>query len=52
MLQACNVPQIYFVKYAKALFTTPNILQNVPDFPSHRILRRMHEALNIGKKDN
>jgi hypothetical protein len=30
-----------------ALFTSPNILQNVSDSPSHRILRHMYRILNI-----
>jgi len=37
-------------RMALALFTSLNILQNVTDSPSHRILRHMHEALNIDKK--
>jgi hypothetical protein len=30
-------------------FKLPKILQ---DFPSHRIFRRMHGILNVGKKNN
>jgi len=39
-------------RFQMALFTFPNILQNVLDPPSHQILRYMHEALNIGNKEN
>ena len=34
----------------RALFTSPNVMQNVLDFWSHRILWHRHEALNIDKK--
>jgi hypothetical protein len=33
----------------QALFSFQKILQNFSDFPSHRIFRQMHEALNIDK---
>jgi hypothetical protein len=35
--------------FSKALFSFQKILQNFSDFPSHRIFRYMHEALNIDK---
>jgi hypothetical protein len=31
-------------------FSLQKILQNFSDFPSHRIFRHIHEALNIDKK--
>jgi hypothetical protein len=34
----------------KAQFSYQKILQNFLNFPSHRIFRHMHEALNIDKK--
>ena len=39
-------------KRTKALFRYTQKLKALQDFPSHRILRHMHEALNIDKKDN
>jgi len=41
-----------FVIYCmtKALFSSPKILQNFSDSPSHRIFRRMHGVLNIDEK--
>jgi hypothetical protein len=35
-----------------ALFSSQNILQNFLHSSSHRILRHMHEALNINKRNN
>ena len=33
--------------FSKALFRFLKILQNFPDYPSHRIFRHMHKVLNI-----
>ena len=38
--------------FVPALFSSPKILQNFSDSPSHRIFRRMHEVLNIDKNKN
>ena len=35
-----------------ALFSSPKILQNFSDSPSHRIFRRMHGVLNIEENKN
>jgi hypothetical protein len=35
---------------AQAVFSSFKIPKILQDFPSHQIFRRMHEALNIGKK--
>ena len=43
---------IHEQKHMDALFSSQKNLQNFSDSPSHRILRRMYGALNIGKKDN
>jgi hypothetical protein len=40
------------ISTSKGVFSSFKILKNLQDSPSHRIVRRMHEALNIGKKDN
>jgi hypothetical protein len=37
---------------AEALFTSPPNPKYFLFHPSHQIFRRMHEALNVGKKDN
>jgi hypothetical protein len=34
----------------QGLFSSPEILQNFSDSPSHRIFGHMHKALNIDKK--
>ena len=36
----------------QALFSSPKILQNFLDSPSHRIFRRMHGVLNIDENKN
>jgi hypothetical protein len=36
----------------KALFTSPRNPKSFQDSPSHRILRHMHEALNIDENKN
>jgi len=38
--------------FTMALFSSPKILQNFSDSPSHRIFRRMHEVLNINENKN
>jgi len=35
-----------------ALFSSPKILQNFSDSPSHRIFRHMHGVLNIDENKN
>jgi len=47
-----DVSKIYELNSFKALFSSPKILQNFSDSPSHRIFRRMHEVLNIDKNKN
>jgi len=39
-------------KKSKALFSSPQKAKSFQDSPSHRILRHMHEALNIDKSKN
>ena len=39
-----------WMKNARALFSSPKILQNFSDSPSHRIFRRMLRVLNIDEK--
>jgi len=36
----------------KALFSSPQKSKTFQDFPSHRILRHMHEAQNIDENKN
>jgi hypothetical protein len=36
----------------KAVFSSFKIPKKLQDFPSHQIFGRMHEALNLGKKNN
>jgi len=38
--------------YIQALFSLKKFCKKILNFPSHRILRRMHEALNIDKNNN
>jgi hypothetical protein len=45
-----EVDRSSWIGLIKALFSSQKILQNFLDFPSHRIFRHMHEALNIDKK--
>ena len=40
------------IKCSKALFSSPKNLKNFQDFPSHRILRHMHGALNTDENKN
>ena len=40
------------VRYRPCLDSTPKKLKTLPDFVLHRILRHMHEVLNIDKKNN
>jgi hypothetical protein len=44
-----NILQLY---RSKALFTSHPNPKYFLFHPSHQIFRRMHEALNVGKKDN
>jgi hypothetical protein len=39
-----------YILHNEALFRCFKIPKILQDSPSHRIFRRMHEALNIGKK--
>jgi len=41
-----------FLVFSRALFSSPKVLQNFSDSPSHRIFRRMHEVLNIDENKN
>jgi hypothetical protein len=43
--QSCSEPDL-------AVFTSFKIPKILQDFSSHRIFGRMHEVLNIGKKNN
>jgi len=38
------------ILYAKVPFSSTSFCKIFQDSPSHRIFRRMHEALNINKK--
>jgi len=37
---------------AKVLFSSQQKFKKIQNFPSHQILRHMHEALNINKNKN
>ena len=39
-------------KLSRALFSSPQKAKSFQDSPSHRILRDMHEALNINESKN
>ena len=60
MLYACaarfdvtkNLENFLDFRVTKALFSSPKILQNFSDSPSHQIFRRMREVLNINKNKN
>jgi hypothetical protein len=41
---------LLIIKNTQAVFSLFKIPKILPDFPSHQIFRRMHRALNIGKK--
>jgi hypothetical protein len=51
-LQSAPSPQAGAAKVAEALFTSHPNPKYFLFHPSHQIFRRMHGALNVGKKDN
>ena len=40
------------LSFTQALFSSQKVPKNFQDFPSHRILRHIHETLDIDKNKN